>query len=75
MASFCRQCAKDHGFDAPGDFKGMTSWWDWLILRRATTIICEGCSGSQVDPLGNCVTNCNLHHWGKLFWPKIWWNG
>lgn len=55
MADFCNQCSKDTFGHSYGDLADLTDPIDWQN-GKAVVVICEGCGGIQVDPLGNCVS-------------------
>ena len=59
MADFCKQCSLDTFNEDYQDFCGLTSQAAWED-GSAVMVICEGCGPIQVDPLGNCASDC-LH--------------
>jgi hypothetical protein len=59
MADFCRQCGEELGLDC--DLDGLTTPEDWA-RGYARVVLCEDCGVIQVDPNGNCVTDCDKHH-------------
>lgn len=61
MADFCKQCSIDIFGEDFGDMKGITSQETW-DNKRANIVLCEDCGTIQVDPKGNCVSDCLKHH-------------
>jgi hypothetical protein len=62
MADFCKKCTEDmFGPEAAeqNDLAGLTSHESW-DKGLAVSTICEGCGPIQVDPHGNCASNCML---------------
>lgn len=61
MADFCKQCSLDlFGVDF-NELANITSVDDW-VLGKACCVICEGCGPIQVDPKGNCISDCLEKH-------------
>lgn len=60
MADFCKACSdKLFGPDMPPDLGGITKQAEWE-QGKAVAVLCEGCGPIQVDPEGNCVSQCCL---------------
>jgi len=59
MADFCKQCSIDVFGKDFGELAGQTTQENW-DKGLAASDICEGCGPIQVDPEGNCVSNCCL---------------
>lgn len=56
MADFCRQCAIElFEFDS-GDLRGLHKTLD-LSVGHGFGVICEGCGYTNVDHMGQCVSD------------------
>ena len=61
MASFCKQCSIETFGEDFGDFRGLTDENSWQ-KGLACVVLCEGCGPIQVDPTGNCLSDCFHKH-------------
>lgn len=62
MADFCKKCTEDLFGEEAGknnDMAGLTSHESW-DKGLAASALCESCGPIQVDPHGNCASNCSL---------------
>lgn len=63
MADFCNQCAIEDGLKSPGDPQDYTSGREPVKPGMGYLELCEGCGGTFVDHLGNCLGWCDkLEH-------------
>lgn len=65
MADFCKQCSIEIFGKDFGELAGLTTVEDWAN-GKAVVALCEDCGPIQVDPDGNCITDCDKHHYTKV---------
>lgn len=58
MANFCRQCSLDMFDKDYKELANITTKEFWK-QRKACVAICEHCGPIQIDPDGNCVSECH----------------
>ena len=58
MADFCRACSIEVFGEDYGDFANITTDAQWEA-GFAAVVLCEHCGPTQVNPDGECVSECH----------------